>query len=401
MVNANKLVKGDIVEGVKFDSFDLEPTQYIFLSREPTYVKLRDRKKGWIISQGLRYFEDNFSRVYEWSPWRVDKMFLSCEYRTNRKEIQYRGKGVKVEVTCHEDDEFNLGAGLDIARTRWLKKKNEEDNKKKVNAQNIQGKVYGDFKADKLHSFDSAGNPIWLLHSTNNEEKRYATVWELENGLMDTESTYTKSVNNYKTIVIDFMQKKREEEEKSEKEKLNKLTPVQDDDFTSTSVVQYQETTDDLLSVPVYYYIAHCIPADLTFGGETAKRIDALMGIRASLQEICYLDPVYIGDCILVRNVYSLIASPKKYTHADINDLIDCIYNLAEDCIMNDVKYLAMPHIGCGHNRLDWNKIKPVIIEAFDVTWNRLKEDYQYDYGPDAEYHINIRFCDNSNTQTN
>ena len=57
-------------------------------------------------------------------------------------------------------------------------------------------------------------------------------------------------VNNYKTIVIDFMQKKREEEEKSEKEKLNKLTPVQDDDFISTSVVQYQETTDDLLSVP-------------------------------------------------------------------------------------------------------------------------------------------------------
>ena len=58
MIDANKLVKGDLVIGSKSSDFQQPERQYIFLELLPTSVKLRDRKKGWVITQSLNYFEN-------------------------------------------------------------------------------------------------------------------------------------------------------------------------------------------------------------------------------------------------------------------------------------------------------------------------------------------------------
>ena len=400
MVNANKLAKGDIVLGIKSSTNEYtkgEIRQYIFLELQPTSVKLRDREKGWIISQSLGYFERSFTKEYEWSEWRPDKKLLSCVYRTNRKDIEFKGKGVKVKVSCHDSDIFELGKGLDLARRRWLEKKQKADEIKKVNSTDITGRVYGDFKARKLHGFDSAGNPLWQLDSLNNEEKIYATVWDLENNKVDTESTYSKNVSKYKDMVTLYMKNKESEDYvefgKGYVDSFDNKETKEDNHSSYLSVVQHQEVKGDLLSAPSYYFIAHCIPADLTFWGETAKRINSFKHMRTRIEKEDLWYEANVGDCIVIDNFFNLIATPQKYCRPSLEDLRICVNIMSEYCIENNIQYLAMPHIGCGHNKLNWDEVKDMIIETFDQLWESMESDYKKMYGNQL-YHINILFYD-------
>ena len=41
---------------------------------------------------------------------------------------------------------------------------------------------------------------------------------------------------------------------------------------------------------------------------------------------------------------------------------------MKQDCEEHDVKKLAMPRIGCGLDRLDWNKVREMIKQTFKET---------------------------------
>ena len=38
---------------------------------------------------------------------------------------------------------------------------------------------------------------------------------------------------------------------------------------------------------------------------------------------------------------------------------------MKEIVIMNNIKFIAMPKIGCGLDRLQWDKVKEIIINTF------------------------------------
>lgn len=39
---------------------------------------------------------------------------------------------------------------------------------------------------------------------------------------------------------------------------------------------------------------------------------------------------------------------------------------MAEYCNRHNVKYLAMPKIGCGLDKLQWGKVEEIILEEFE-----------------------------------
>jgi O-acetyl-ADP-ribose deacetylase (regulator of RNase III) len=41
---------------------------------------------------------------------------------------------------------------------------------------------------------------------------------------------------------------------------------------------------------------------------------------------------------------------------------------MKQHCEEHDVKKLAMPRIGCGLDRLDWNKVREMIKQTFEET---------------------------------
>lgn len=170
-----------------------------------------------------------------------------------------------------------------------------------------------------------------------------------------------------------------------ENEEDGKFSPMYDN---------YEERQTDLLSLPVYYHIAFAIPADFSFGSETARRIDAIYQMKSKLEKFAkeYEDEcedletgwVKAGDAVKIENVYVMFTTDKKYQRPTLDNIRECVKALAIDCYENKIQFLAMPRIGCGHGHLDWDVVRELILDEFD--------NYFYDVG-EIDWRPYITFC--------
>ena len=135
-----------------------------------------------------------------------------------------------------------------------------------------------------------------------------------------------------------------------------------------------REEQRDLFTVPKDYILVHCISADLAMGAGIAKEF-ARRGVKAELQKE-YQD-IEVGDC-LVSNAtdwgveFNLVTKEKywqKPTYKTMRMALEDAKILRCEGIMSDenVKF-AMPRIGCGLDRLQWDKVKTIIEEVFADT---------------------------------
>ena len=143
----------------------------------------------------------------------------------------------------------------------------------------------------------------------------------------------------------------------------------------------YKEVKQDLFSVSSDYYLAHCISADFKMGAGIAKKF-AEMGTREWLFDL-YDDKPYpwngTGACVYTwaanakgkyKGVFHLITKEKYYhkpTYSTLKQSLESLKYSASSSI-HDAKKIAMPKIGCGLDRLDWNKVRPMIQEVFADT---------------------------------
>lgn len=167
-----------------------------------------------------------------------------------------------------------------------------------------------------------------------------------------------------------------------------------DEEEYSPMYDNYEERQVDMLSLPVYYHIAFAIPADLSFGSETARRIEAIYKLKPKLEKAAEeyenecedLEEGWTkaGDVVKIENVYVMFTTNKKYQHPTLDTIRECVRTLAQDCYKNKIQFLAMPRIGCGHGRLDWDVVRELILDEFD--------NYFYDVG-EINWRPYITFC--------
>ena len=96
--------------------------------------------------------------------------------------------------------------------------------------------------------------------------------------------------------------------------------------------INYREVKKDLLDYPVYYKIAHCIPADLTFYGDTANRINTLFNLSHIFKDNGYEDICEAGEVIFEGNVFTLLPNRAKFAPVEDKDLEYCLNDLAFLC---------------------------------------------------------------------
>lgn len=274
-----------------------------------------------------------------------------------------------------------------------------------INLNNLTGEVFGDYIVVDGNERDGSGHKLWRCVCTTCGDSFKTTSYELLSGRKNTvckkcekirlEATSTSSTNdtnvNYSTY-----------------NPYNPLDNNNDTDCTTSSIptinkyeenvvfvstgadgfkeekyaqicnkVFVRELKEDLLSMPVYYNIAHCIPADFTFYGATAKRIDEMYNLANVLQHD-YLDWEVrpdVGDVCYLKNVFTLFATKKKHALPSMEDLRKCVAILAQQCIDLGIMYLAMPRIGCGHNKLEWAEVKDMICEEFEKVYTYMSND--------------------------
>lgn len=137
--------------------------------------------------------------------------------------------------------------------------------------------------------------------------------------------------------------------------------------------MQYKEEIRDLFSVSDSYYLAHCISADFGIDKgiviEFNKRFDMKHKLQSKYPNFVndYHYYKWGGMALIEGRVINLITK-ERYWHKPTYQTMRKALNIARLRLPSDCKKIAMPIIGCGLDRLQWDKVSEIIKEIFKNT---------------------------------
>lgn len=136
----------------------------------------------------------------------------------------------------------------------------------------------------------------------------------------------------------------------------------------------YAERVTDLFTVDETYCLVHCISADFS----VSKGIVAEFNRRFDLgRHLRTLHPGYAirwkesgmkFDCLRVGRVFNLVTKARYAYKPTYGAMQGALELLRIQCVEGGVKRIAMPTIGCGLDRLKWEKVSAMIRETFAET---------------------------------
>ena len=130
----------------------------------------------------------------------------------------------------------------------------------------------------------------------------------------------------------------------------------------------FREVKQDLLTVPQGYMLAHCISADFALGAGIAKNINEQFNMRAQLRAKYAGTTISVPSCLVCMNVFNLVTKERYYQKPTLASITGAI-NLMRDMVVSmGIKKIAMPKIGCGLDRLNWEYVSQIIMDVFKDT---------------------------------
>lgn len=134
------------------------------------------------------------------------------------------------------------------------------------------------------------------------------------------------------------------------------------------------EVKQDLFTVPKNYILVHCISADFTMGAGIAKEFTK-RGVKDWLQNHSLITDREVGKCVVTFETgwvaeFNLITKEKYWQKPTYDTLKTALEDSKRVCnlVERDGLKLAMPKIGCGLDKLKWDKVKQIIKEVFTDT---------------------------------
>ena len=236
--------------------------------------------------------------------------------------------------------------------------------------------IIGDFKVLRVDHLDSSQHNIWECECTKCGALSYVRSTDLRNGRKRTCSYCSGKILKKNNI------------KKSDNLKVinDNITDIDLSKYTNIKLIE-----ENLLNVPIYFKVAQAINADLTF---SPKGLTGLMDkyFNISFQLEDYKNVEWeTGDVIPTGSVYNLLTKQDRNDYVTYENLRICLENLKDGCYRDNIKYIAIPKIGCGRDKLDFSKVLSLICEVFGDT------DIQVcifgDYSNDPEYDVDYLGC--------
>lgn len=135
----------------------------------------------------------------------------------------------------------------------------------------------------------------------------------------------------------------------------------------------YKEEVRDLFSVPDDYYFVQCISGDFAMGKGIAvefnKRFDTKNQLQknyASLFRRNNWSIIKSMECLLEGRVFNLVTKFRYYEKPTYQSMTDSLKRMKVICEARNIHKIAMPTIGCGLDRLQWDKVSEIIKEVFE-----------------------------------
>lgn len=133
-----------------------------------------------------------------------------------------------------------------------------------------------------------------------------------------------------------------------------------------------KEEVMDLFTAPQGYYLAHCISGDYALGAGIAKQFVENYNMRFKLHKNYPIPDgekfANVGQALLVDNVFNLVTKARVFHKPTYESLYDTLLDMRFQCENLDVSRLAVPLLGCGLDRLNWEQVKDIIEDVFDST---------------------------------
>jgi len=129
-----------------------------------------------------------------------------------------------------------------------------------------------------------------------------------------------------------------------------------------------KEEVRDLFAVPQGYYLAHCISHDFALGAGIAKQFTEVYNMRKKLNKFYGFSRSVVGETCLVDNVFNLITKERYFEKPTYGSLIKCLKDMKDQMSNLMISKLAIPQIGCGLDRLNWENVRAIIEEVFNDT---------------------------------
>ena len=128
-----------------------------------------------------------------------------------------------------------------------------------------------------------------------------------------------------------------------------------------------KEEKRDLFSVGSDYYLCHCISSDFALGAGIAKEFNK-RGVKESLKTVYTPFWAYKGYCLYTKmddfkGVFNLVTKRNYYDKPTYDTLRESLESMR--IMISDGMKIAMPLIGCGLDKLNWEKVKPLIYDTF------------------------------------
>lgn len=274
------------------------------------------------------------------------------------------------------------------------------------------GEVFGDYIMDRYVGLGHSGHKLYAFKCQKCGHEVITSPYEMIKGRISNKckhcasstpkkinSTSVKPNNNTHTVKITVLDNSNKVKQTADNDTSSDVESDVDVDTTThtprltedgyeileeaqissniSSDITFRVVKRDIKTIPFYYHIAHVIPKSLRLRGGTISRfINEHTNMEYQLQELYeeLPDVVRSGDVLKVANIFNLILGHRDirygYVRPSLVEIEDAVETLANYCVLEKIRYLAMPKICCGHNGYNWdNDIKHIVFEKFQDAY--------------------------------
>lgn len=130
----------------------------------------------------------------------------------------------------------------------------------------------------------------------------------------------------------------------------------------------YNEQRGNLFELDDKYSLAHCISKDCEMGAGIATEFNRRFPrMKNKLKQVISNNKINYPFTIFAidNQVFNLITKERYFHKPTYDSITIAIRQMAAMCKQKEIKYLGMPRIGSGLDRLQWSSVKDIIMKEF------------------------------------